>query len=64
MLTEHEPQSAMPSAAPTSQHPASHPQQPAAPAHAPPPQAAIQSNVFAAALAQAMGVLNQQQGSQ
>ncbi len=38
-------------------------QQPHQPAAAPAaPQPVIQSNVFAAALAQAMGVLNQQQG--
>ena len=58
MLTEEEPQA---SAAATATVPA---QQAASQAQHPPaaPQPIIQSNVFAAALAQAMGALTQQQG--
>ncbi len=60
MLTDQQPAAAAPAPALPVQHQPHQAQQPALPASA--PQAGIQSNVFAAALAQAMGVLSQQQG--
>lgn len=58
MLTEQEPAApTLASAQPAQQH---FPQPAAGPSAA--PQPAVQSNVFAAALAQAMGMLHQQQG--
>ena len=55
MLTDQQPApNAPPPALPVQQHPTQ---------QAPIPQTGIQSNVFAAAVAQAMGVLSQQQGT-